>query len=386
MNPLFSLAPSELDPIINTWEQELGGALEISLEITGFDPLVRPNEQVAKAQPVAADPAGKKPTVHSSISGTITNVKKDFITVREEGARIAQPSEFPVADSQVMLNALRENGIDVRGLREGCTLIINAMPRELGMDAHRILIEEFNEIMLTGLQYLKKALSPNACTLAYPGRMDWTISGCTGHEITPVYPNSLPEIVTKEVTGKELPSEVCVIDATTLYRIGRTVHGRQPVTLVIVKIGSTPYLTPVGTPVGVLLKLAGFRPAEHDRIIFGGPLTGETVYSLKHGVGPDTQAITILRTTNTPTVKDNPCVGCGECVIHCPARLQPNMISRHAEFGLYENTLAYGIGSCIECGLCGYWCKAQRPILQYIRLAKKELTAQPILEGLRKQK
>lgn len=386
MNPLFSLAPSEQGPIINTWEQDFGGPLEISLEITGLQSLVHPDEQVAKAQPVATDPARRKATIHSSVSGTVVDVKKDFITIKEEGTRIALPSEFPTTNSHEMLNALRENGIDVRGLKQDCTLIINAMPHEAGMDGHRILIEEFNDIMVSGLKFLKKAISPKACTLAYPAGMNWTIPGCTGHEINPVYPNSLPEIVTKTITGKELSPEVCIIDATKLYRIGRTIHGCQPVTLAIVKVGNTPFLTPVGTPVGLLLKLAGFRPAEHDRIILGGPLTGKAVYSLKHGVTSSTQTITRLKANRKSTVKNNPCVGCGECVIHCPARLEPNMISRHAEFGLYENTLAYNIASCIECGLCGYWCRAQRPILQYIRLAKKELAAKPILEDLREQK
>ncbi|NDV23517.1 4Fe-4S dicluster domain-containing protein [Desulfovibrio sp. JC022] len=385
MNPLFSLTPSERGPIVNTWEQELGGPLVISLEITGLTPLVQQNEQVAKAQPVANDPAGRMPTVHSSISGTVTDIKKDFITIREEGTRVALPSDFSSTNPRTMLNALRENGINIRGLKQGCTLIINGMPHEAGMDGHRFLIEEFNDVMTTGLHYLKKALSPKACTLACPTGMDWTIPGCTGHEIIPVFPNSLPELVTKAITGKEFPPEVCVMDVATLYRIGRTIHGRQPATLVIVKVGNTPFLTPVGTPVGVLVKLAGFRLNKHDRVILGGPLTGEAVYSLKHGVRPDTQAITVLKADKDPTVKDNPCVGCGECVMHCPARLEPNMISRHAEFGLYENTQAYNIASCIECGLCGYWCRAQRPLLQYIRLAKKELAAKPILEDLREQ-
>ena len=385
MNPLFSLVSSERGPIVNTWEQDLGGPFEICLEITGLAPLVQKNDKVAKAQPVAADKGGSKPTIHSSISGTVTDVKKDFITIREEGTRVVEPVDFPGTGTREMLTALRENGINVRGLKKDCTLIINAMPHEVGMDGHRYLVENFTDIMVTGLNYLKKAISPKACALACPTGMDWTIPGCTGYEIDPVYPNSLPELLTKAITGKEMPSEVCVIDATTLYRIGRTIHGRQPATLVIVKVGSTPFLTPVGTPVGILLKLADFRPGEHDRVILGGPLTGEAVYSLKHGVSPETQAITILKANKEPTVKDNPCVGCGECVIHCPARLEPNMISRHSEFGLYENTLTYNIASCIECGLCGYWCRAQRPLLQYIRLAKKELAAKPILEDLREQ-
>ncbi|WP_415713121.1 4Fe-4S dicluster domain-containing protein [Maridesulfovibrio sp.] len=385
MNSLFSLTPSERGPIINTWEQKLGTPLEVCLEISGLAPLVQINDQISKAQPVASDPAGIKPDKHSSVSGTVIDVKKDFITIREEGTRVAPPADFSATDPASMLESLRRNGIDIRGFKHGFTLIINAVPHEKGMDGHRFLIEEFPEIMVTGLNYLKKALSPKACALAVPEGMNWSIPGCTVHEIIPVYPNSLPELITKAVTGQEIPPEVCVIDATTLYRIGRTVHGCQPVTLAIVKIGSTLFLTPVGIQVGTLLKLAGFRPAEHDRIILGGPLTGKAVYSLKHGISTETQAITILRAKNEPTVKDNPCVGCGECVIHCPARLMPNMISRHAEFGLYENTQTYNIASCFECGLCGYWCKAQRPILQYIRLAKTELAAKPIIKDLREQ-
>ncbi|WP_419779958.1 electron transporter RnfC [Maridesulfovibrio sp.] len=385
MNPLFSLTPSERGPMINTWEQDIGGPLEICLEITGLDPAVQLNDQVSKAQPVASDPAGKRPDVHSSVSGTVIDIKKDHITIREEGTRVAPPVDFPATDPRTMLENLRRNGIDTRNMKQGCTLIVNAVPHEAGMDGHRILIEEFNDIMTVGLNYLKKAISPKACSLAIPKGMDWTIQGCTGHEIKPVYPNSLPELITKAITGEELPSAVCVIDAATLYRIGRTIQGRQPVTLVIVKIGNTPFLTPVGTPVGVLLKVAGFRPGEHDRVILGGPLTGRAIYNLKQGVTPETQGIVVLRSPSGPTLKDNPCVGCGECVIRCPARLMPNMISRHAEFGLYENCLSYNIASCFECGLCAYWCKAQRPILQYIRLAKKELAAQPIIEDLREQ-
>ncbi|WP_415718109.1 electron transporter RnfC [Maridesulfovibrio sp.] len=385
MNPLFSLTPSELGPMINTWEHKIGGTLEVCLEITGLKPLVQLDAQVAKAQPVASDPDCRRPDVHSSISGTVTDIKKDYITIREEGTRVAPHVDFPEADSRTMLENLRRNGIDIRGMKQGCTLIVNAVPHEAGMDGHRILIEEFNDIMTVGLNYLKKAISPKECALAIPKGVDWTIQGCTGHEIEPVYPNSLPELITKAVTGRELPPQVCVIDAATLYRIGRTIHGRHPVTLVIVKIGNTPFLTPIGTPVGLLLKIAGFRPGEHDRVILGGPLTGRTIYNLKQGVNPNTQGIVVLRSPSGTTLKDNPCVGCGECVIRCPARLMPNMISRHAEFRLYENCLSYNIASCFECGLCAYWCKAQRPILQYIRLAKKELAAQPIIEDLREQ-
>ncbi len=68
-----------------------------------------------------------------------------------------------------MLNALRESGINVRGLKKDCTLIINAMPHEVGMDGHRYLIEEFTDVMVTGLNYLKKQF-PQGLRIGLPHR------------------------------------------------------------------------------------------------------------------------------------------------------------------------------------------------------------------------
>lgn len=384
MNPLFSLAPSERGPIVNVREQEFS-SFEINLSVTGLTPSVKTGDRIGKGQAVAADNSGCRPSVHSSVAGIVTDVKTDFISVMEDGADPAPPLEFDTSSPAAMLNSLRLGGIDVQPFKQGCTLIINAVPKEAGLDGHRFLIEEFTEIMQEGLAYLKKALSPTACSLARPQSMEWNIPGCSVHHIRPEYPYGLDPMVIRSVTGRELPSGVCIINAATLYRIGRTVHGRQPVTDIMVKVGNTLFLTPIGTTAGLLLKMAGFSVKDNDRVVLDGPLSGEAVYTLRHGVRPETQGITVLAAGPEPTIRDTPCVGCGECVIRCPARLMPNMISRHAEFGLFENTLSYGIASCFECGLCTYWCTAQRPVLQYIRLAKKELSKKPILEDLREQ-
>ena len=37
---------------------------------------------------------------------------------------------------------------------------------------------------------------------------------------------------------------------------------------------------------------------------------------------------------------------------------------------------------CLECGLCGYVCIARRPVLQYIRLAKRKLAEMERDKGL----
>jgi electron transport complex protein RnfC len=85
-----------------------------------------------------------------------------------------------------------------------------------------------------------------------------------------------------------------------------------------------------------------------------------------------TSAVSLVRNP-APVAVDAACVGCGECVRRCPARLDPAMITSHAEFGQYAKAEAEAVDACFECGLCGFFCIARRPMLQYIRLAKREL-------------
>lgn len=67
----------------------------------------------------------------------------------------------------------------------------------------------------------------------------------------------------------------------------------------------------------------------------------------------------------------------------CPARLKPSNLSRYAWSSLCTNCCrAEHIESCLECGLCGYVCIARRPVLQYIRLAKRKLAEMERDKGL----
>jgi electron transport complex protein RnfC len=60
-------------------------------------------------------------------------------------------------------------------------------------------------------------------------------------------------------------------------------------------------------------------------------------------------------------------------VQHCPARLQPNMLTRYAEYDMFEKAAASGLGVCFECGLCAMHCMARRPMLHMLRFAKEQL-------------
>ena len=120
-----------------------------------------------------------------------------------------------------------------------------------------------------------------------------------------------------------------------------------------------------------------------DGVLRGGPLRGESLDRLNRSVTKGTYGIFVVEAGTIPPMEGHsPCVSCGACVLVCPARLKPSNLSRYAEFALHERCRAEHIESCLECGLCGYVCIARRPVLQYIRLAKRKLAEMERDKGL----
>jgi electron transport complex protein RnfC len=72
----------------------------------------------------------------------------------------------------------------------------------------------------------------------------------------------------------------------------------------------------------------------------------------------------------------SPCIKCGKCVEACPSFLQPSVLSAYALINNLEMAEKYHAIDCIECGSCSFVCPAKRPLVDSIRLAKREILAQ----------
>ncbi|MEG2688008.1 MAG: 4Fe-4S dicluster domain-containing protein, partial [Clostridia bacterium] len=72
------------------------------------------------------------------------------------------------------------------------------------------------------------------------------------------------------------------------------------------------------------------------------------------------------------------CINCGKCLQGCPMSLVPRDIERATVNGDYEKAFKLGVLNCIECGVCSYSCPAKRPLVQAMKLAKKEIKTRGI--------
>jgi electron transport complex protein RnfC len=64
------------------------------------------------------------------------------------------------------------------------------------------------------------------------------------------------------------------------------------------------------------------------------------------------------------------CIRCAKCISICALNLEPYLLAKLSERGLFERAEKERITDCMECGSCSYSCPANRPVLDYIRLGK----------------
>ncbi len=345
----------------------------VLLTLCRHNPIVSVGDSVALGQRIAEATTVDFPDVHASVCGIVSSIADGTLRIDTNGDRVVPPISILQREHTELKRALLRLGVDMTAVTPARILVINAVEPEPDISVYGQLLEDDPLMIAEGLRYITSLVAPEKTILVMAKGASGSLPGVQTKRVAPVYPAGLDPLVVKAATGKEMPNDVCVVSIPLLFEIGCVMKTGLPFAKTIFSVNSATYQASVGTPAEFILREIGRNVRYGDRVFEGGALRGSCMRSLDQGLQKGTYGLGVVKKHAYPAVEDAPCMSCGECVLVCPSRIDPGMLSRYAEFGLFEKAEAHHLHACMDCGLCGYVCVSRRPVVQYLRLAKAEL-------------
>lgn len=269
------------------------------------------------------------------------------------------------------------------------TLIINGCECEPYLTCDEALMLRYGKYIAHGAALLAKAVGALTTVIAIEdnkpraiAEMKAAASAFKGMKVVAVrtkYPQGGEKQLIAAITGRRVPSGaipasvgVVVDNVATAFATWQAVVTLAPVTeRVLTVTGDIPaaqqrnYLCAVGTPLSEL----PFTMPENPQIILGGPMMGRCAVNISAPVTKGTSGLLLLEARREPDIL--PCVRCGACVEACPMGLEPYLLAVYGKLRRWDDARNADVADCLECGCCSYSCPSHRPILDFIRIAKK---------------
>ena len=357
----------------------------ISGEITGTATVVNPpTSQLIPALVITSDGKDEWVELEPPKEPERLSVKEILDRIRAAGLVGLGGAAFP---THVKLSPPKDKRID--------TVILNGCECEPFITSDHRVMMEYGEKVLSGLSIIKKVLSPERVYIAIEDNKEDAIDhieylittmGRKGDfKIIPLkskYPMGAEKILTKLILGREVPIGglpldigVVVHNVSTAKAIhDAVVEGRPFVERVVTVTGAVKHpknlLVRFGTPLGTLIDYCGGIEGNANEVILGGPMMGFSQFDLDFPTVKGTNAVLVKEGRE---IREQDCISCSKCIEVCPMSLMPTTLAKYAKAGMYNECEQFYIADCFECGACAYACPANIPIVQYIKVAKKEL-------------
>lgn len=384
-------------------------------------PVVKPGESVTVGQLIAEADGYVSAPVHSSVSGTVKKIdeltmsggmKSKAVVIETDGLQqVCQNVKPPVVtDFESFINAVKESGVvglggagfptfvklGVKDLSSIEAIVINAAECEPYITSDTRTMLDKTEYISKGIDLLQQYLGVKRIIIGIENnkkpcivKMTELANSKNGVEVKvlpSVYPQGGEKVLVYNTTGRIIPKGglpldvgTIVINCTTLSTIAQYIETGMPLVEKCITVDGSAVkepknvIAPIGTPLEKLFDFCSGFKSEPKKVLYGGPMMGIAVPSLDAPVLKMTNAVIALDEKEARPPKTTACINCGECVNHCPLRLDPRAISKANKLNDYEELKKLCADLCMECGCCAYVCPAKRPIVQNNKLAKAKL-------------
>ncbi len=332
--------------------------------------------------------AADRQEMYEGITPPIIKSREDFIrAVRDSGSVGLGGAGFP---THVKLSYDR-NKISID------TLVINGAECEPYISSdYREFIENSDSI-IKGIKLIMKYFEIERTIIGIEKDKPTAISemskilaketGITVKALKSKYPQGAEKVLIHTLTGRtvkegELPMSVgcLVMNSSTVSFLANYVATGIPLIRRRITIDGNivnkplNIYVPLGTTLSDIMKYANLRH-QPDRVLFGGPMMGNTVYDLDTPIAKTTGSVLFFN--NSPSFKASACIRCGRCINVCSMNLAPVMLERAYDARDSAELKKLHINTCLDCGACTYICPAKRNIAEKNQMAKVFLRNNP---------
>ncbi|MGL4370233.1 MAG: electron transport complex subunit RsxC [Spirochaetota bacterium] len=384
-------------------------------------PLVQKGDYVKVGQKIGDADSPMCSPVHSSVSGTVTDVRPILyaggvevvsVEIETDGQQLVHESIAPpsASDPKELIKAIRESGIVGLGGAGFPTAVKLNPPADKpvdvlvinGAECEPFITSDYREMLdntqgiIDGVKIIMKITGIKKSFIAVEANKPKALKKFASllknepaikvMKLRTRYPQGGEKQLIYAVTGRvvpsgKLPSDVGVLvqNVNTASFIADYIRTGMPLIKKKVTVDGSAVSEPknlevlIGTPLKDVFSFCGGFTEQPEKIIMGGPMMGVAQFSLDNTVLKHTNALLAFGRKQAKLPDESPCIKCGKCVSVCPMGLLPLFMNACVEKGRVEDTEGYNVNDCIECGCCSFACPASRNLVQSFRYAKAEL-------------
>lgn len=389
------------------------------------EPLVKPGDEVKVGQKIGQSDAFVSAPVHSSVSGKVksitpmaipTGLTVNCVVIESDGENQVHESVKPRGNleelsSKEIIDIIKEAGITGMGGagfptyvklsppsdKKIDTIIINGAECEPYLTAdHKLMLNEAEKIVF-GVKAIMKAVNVENAIIAIENNKPDAIkllekvseneANIKVASLKVKYPQGDEKRLISATLGRAVPSGglpmdvgAIVCNVSTTKAIADAVLEGKPLYERIVTVTGNGIKEPknliakIGTPFKDLIaQCGGFNEGSPGKIVMGGPMMGISQFTIDVPVIKGSGGILVLTEEEAKPVPMGPCIKCGKCVEVCPVNLQPLYLSSYSLKDKFDKAEELHALDCVECGGCSYICPAKRPLVESIRVAKREI-------------